>query len=131
MWFIAPRKCNVQSAFLSHFSLQKCDLQMRQDYLGSILWKQQKPVLPLVTSVWNFSISVTVPSGSWWWTGRPGVLRFTGLQRVGHDRATELNWTIPYFTSYQSKDKKNKVPPIQGEITDKKLVFYILMKITH
>ena len=29
----------------------------------------------------------------WWWTGRPGVLRFTGLQRVGHDRVTELNWT--------------------------------------
>ena len=26
------------------------------------------------------------------WTGRPGVLRFTGLQRVGHDWATELNW---------------------------------------
>ena len=26
-------------------------------------------------------------------TGRPGVLRFTGLQRVGHDWATELNWT--------------------------------------
>ena len=26
------------------------------------------------------------------WTGRPGVLRFTGSQRVGHDWATELNW---------------------------------------
>ena len=32
-------------------------------------------------------------SGSWWWTGRPGVLRFIGLQRVRHDWATELNWT--------------------------------------
>ena len=30
--------------------------------------------------------------GSWWWTGRPGVLRFTGSQRVGHDWVTELNW---------------------------------------
>ena len=28
-----------------------------------------------------------------WWTGRPGVLRFMGSQRVGHDWATELNWT--------------------------------------
>ena len=35
---------------------------------------------------------VWVDSGSWWWTGRPGVLRFMGLQRVGHDWATELNW---------------------------------------
>ena len=36
---------------------------------------------------------VWVNSGSWWWTGRPGVLRFMGLQRVGHDWAIELNWT--------------------------------------
>ena len=27
-------------------------------------------------------------------TGRPGVLRFMGSQRVGHDWATELNWTL-------------------------------------
>ena len=31
-------------------------------------------------------------SGSWWWTGKPGVLQPMGLQRVGHDWATELNW---------------------------------------
>ena len=33
---------------------------------------------------------VWVNSGSWWWTGRPGVLWLTGLQRVGYDWATEL-----------------------------------------
>ena len=32
-------------------------------------------------------------SGIRWWTGRPGVLRFMGSQRVRHDWATELNWT--------------------------------------
>ena len=37
---------------------------------------------------------VWVNSGSWWWTGSPGVLQFMGSQRVGHDRATELNWCI-------------------------------------
>ena len=31
--------------------------------------------------------------GSWWWTGRPGVLLFMGSQRVRHDWVTELNWT--------------------------------------
>ena len=36
---------------------------------------------------------VWMNSGSWWWTGRPGVLWFTGSQRVGHDWATELSWT--------------------------------------
>ena len=35
---------------------------------------------------------VWVNSGSWWWTGRPGVLWFMGSQRVGHDWATKLNW---------------------------------------
>ena len=38
---------------------------------------------------------VWVNSGSWWWTGRPGVLRFMGLQRVGHDWVTGLSdWTV-------------------------------------
>ena len=36
---------------------------------------------------------VWVNSGSWWWTGRPGMLRFMGLQRVGHDWATDLIWS--------------------------------------
>ena len=36
---------------------------------------------------------VWVNSGSWWWTGRPGMLWFMGSQRVGHDWVTELNWT--------------------------------------
>ena len=35
---------------------------------------------------------VWVDSGSWWWTGRPGMLQFMGSQRVDHDWATELNW---------------------------------------
>ena len=35
---------------------------------------------------------VWVNSGSWWWTGRPGVLQSMGSQRVGHDWATELSW---------------------------------------
>ena len=35
---------------------------------------------------------VWVNSGSWWWTGRPGMLQFMVSQRVGHDWVTELNW---------------------------------------
>ena len=38
--------------------------------------------------------------GSCWWTGRPGVLRFMGLQRVGHDWVTELNWTVQLKWTY-------------------------------
>ena len=40
------------------------------------------------------STGVWASSGSWWWTGKPGVLQSMGLQRVRHDWATErLNWT--------------------------------------
>ena len=39
---------------------------------------------------------VWVNSGRWWWTGRPGVLQFMGLQWVRHDQGlnylTELKW---------------------------------------
>ena len=43
---------------------------------------------------------VSVNSGGWWWTGRPGVPWFMGSQRVGHDWATELNWTE--YTNYST-----------------------------
>ena len=43
------------------------------------------------------SMDVWVNSRSWWWTGRPDVLRFMGSQRVRHDWVTELNWWSFYF----------------------------------
>ena len=43
---------------------------------------------------------VWMDSGSWWWTGRPGMLQFMGLQRVGHDWANELNWTEVLHRQY-------------------------------
>ena len=48
-----------------------------------------------LSNLWQFlSLWVWVNSGSWWWTGRPGVLRSPmGLQRVEHDWVIELNWT--------------------------------------
>ena len=36
---------------------------------------------------------VWVGSGSWWWSGKPGMLQSMGLQRVRHDWVAELNWT--------------------------------------
>ena len=49
----------------------------RDGWMASLTWR---------TWIW-------VKSGSWWWTGRPSVLQSMGSQRVGHDWATELNWT--------------------------------------
>ena len=54
-------------------------------------------------------------SGSWWWTGRLGMLRFMGLQRVGHDWVTELNWKLKKTAkSFTLEIKKQKL--IETEI---------------
>ena len=49
---------------------------------------------------------VSVNSGSWWWTGRPGVLWFMGSKRVGHDWVTELNWTELILNSVKKYSKR-------------------------
>ena len=36
---------------------------------------------------------VWVNSRNWQWTGKPGVLQSMRSQRIGHEWATELNWT--------------------------------------
>ena len=41
---------------------------------------------------------VWVNSGSWWWTGRPGMLWFMGSWRVRHNWAIELNWTVDKYS---------------------------------
>ena len=62
---------------------------------------------------------VWVNSGRWWWTGRPGVLRFMGSQT----RLTELNWVhVIYNTIYSiyytvwEEISENKVNPVRGWI---------------
>ena len=47
-----------------------------------------------------------VDSGSWWWTGRPGVLQFMESQRDRHDSMTELNWTEIYHKTIIKHFKK-------------------------
>ena len=56
---------------------------------------------------------VWVNSRSWWWTGRPGVLWFMGLQRVGHDWVTELNWTEAYYFTVKLQIQKLSIWVVQ------------------
>ena len=60
---------------------------------------------------------VWINSGSWWWTGRPGVLQV--MQRVRHDWATELNWTaeITYSTVHPHHyvPASTSVPPMNTQ----------------
>ena len=76
-------------SFEKTLMLRKIGGRRRGDDRGWVVW-----MASLTWWAW-----VWVNSRSWWWTGRPGVLQFMGLQRVRHDWATELNWT-EYFIVY-------------------------------
>ena len=65
------------------------DLDAGRDWGQKEKVRQRMRWLGGITTRWTW---VWVNSGSWWWTGRPGVLWSMGSQRVGHDWATELNW---------------------------------------
>ena len=59
-------------------------------------WKQEKGMIEDEMVGWHHQLGgheFWVSSGSWWWTGKPSVLRFMVSQWVGHDWVTELNWT--------------------------------------
>ena len=56
---------------------------------------------------------VCVNSGSWWWTGRPGMLWFMGSQSDEHDWATDLIWSdymIQQFHSWVYISRKMNIP---------------------
>ena len=69
---------------LSHLKRPWCWERLRAGEGDDRGWDGWMASLTQWTWVW-------VDSGSWWWTGRPGVLQFMGLQRVGHDW-TALHW---------------------------------------
>ena len=87
---ITLKICNFRITWceeLTHWKRHWCWERLRAGGEGDDRgWDGWMPSQTRWTWVW-------VDSRSWWWTGKPGVLRFMGSQRVGHDWATELNWT--------------------------------------
>ena len=63
-------------------------------------WRQEQKGMTEDEMVgWHHRLDrVWASSGSWWWTGKPGVLQSMGLQRIGHNWATKLNCKVEYMT---------------------------------
>ena len=101
----------------SEYSLEGLMLKPKLQYVGHLMWRtdslENTPMLGKIEgrrrrgwqrmrwldgspSRWTW---VWASSGSWWWTGKPGVLQSMGSQRAGHNWATELNWYYLSLTS--------------------------------
>ena len=100
-------------------------------------WRQEEKGIDRGWDGWMASPTqwtwVWVDSGSWWWTGRPALLRFMGSQRVGHDWVTELNWTEIIRPSLLRPDLYHKqvliwlyLVKVMGDFREKKMFQWML-----
>ena len=109
----APWNARRSSQFIlkeisPEYSLEGPMLELKCQYFGHLMWRTDSLEKTFKWERWKaggegayrgwdgWMASLTqwtwiwVNSGSWWWTGRPGVLQSMGSQRVGHDW-TELS----------------------------------------
>ena len=117
IWVSAVRSKRSNQSILKEispeYSLEGLMLKLKLQYLGHLIRRVDSLEKTLIleglgagegddrgwdgwmasSTQWTW---VWVDSGSWWWTGRPGVLQSMGSQRVGHDWATELNRSVTH-----------------------------------
>ena len=103
-WTARRSNQSILKEISPEYSLEGLMLKLKLQYFGHLMWRSDSSEKTLMlgkiegrrrrggmasptqwTGVW-------VDSGSWWWTGGPGVLLSMGSQRVRHDWAIELKW---------------------------------------
>ena len=110
-WTARRSNQSILKEISPEYSLEGLMLKLKLHYLGHLMQRidsfektlmlgkiggrrrrgwQKRRWLDGITNSVDMSLS---SSGSWWWTGRPGVLQSMGSQRVGYDWEIELNWT--------------------------------------
>ena len=108
-WTVRRSNQSILKEISPKYSLEGLMLKLKLQYFGHLMWRTvlKRPWCwerlkaegdgdnrgwddwMASRTQWTW---VWVNSGSWWWTGRPGVLQSRGLQRVGHNWVTELKW---------------------------------------
>ena len=114
-WIARRSKQSVIKEISPECSLERLMLKLKLQYFGHLMRRADSSKKNLMLRKiegrrrrddrgwdgWMASLTgwtwVWVNSGSWWWTGKPGMLQSMGLQRVRHDWVTELNWTERYW----------------------------------
>ena len=110
-WTVRRSNQSILKEISSKYSLEGLMLKLKLQYFGHLMWRADSVEKTLMLGErlraggevedrgWDGWMAPSTPwiwvwvnSGSWWWTGRPGVLGFMGSQRVGLHWATALNW---------------------------------------
>ena len=111
-WTARRSNQSILKEISPEYSLVGLMLKLKLQYFGHLMWRTDSLEKTLMLgkiegsrgegdnrgwvgwmASWTQWTWVWASSGSWWRTGKPGVLQSMGLQRVEHDWVTELNWT--------------------------------------
>ena len=110
-WTARRSNQSILKEISPEYSLEGLTLKLKFQYFGHLIWRTDSLEKTLMLgkiegrrkrgwqrmNVWMVSLTqctrVWVSSGSWWWTGKLGMLQSVGVRRVRHDWVTELNWT--------------------------------------
>ena len=116
---------SIPKAISPEYSLEGLMLKLKLQYFGHLMQRAVSLEKTLMLGKiegggegdnrgwddWMASLTqwawVWVDSGSWWWTGRPGVLCFMG-SRVRYDWVTELNWSCWNSWNLRINNYKNR-----------------------
>ena len=102
-WTARRSNQSILKEISPEYSLEGLMLKLKLQYFGHLMQKTYSLEKTLMLGKiegrrrrgqqrmrWSW---VWASSGSWWWTGKSGVLQSMGLQRIRLDWATELNWS--------------------------------------
>ena len=110
-WTARRSNQSILKEISPEYSLERLMLKLRLQYFGHLMHRTDSLEKTLMLGKiegrrsrgwhemvgWHHrcdGLEYWVGSGSWWWTGKPGVLQSMVSQRVTHDWATELfDWT--------------------------------------
>ena len=119
-WTAQKSNQSILKEISPEYSLEELMLKLKFQYFGHVMthlkrpwyWKRLKAGGEGEDRGWDGWMAsstqwswVWASSGSWWWTGQPGILQSMGSQRAGHNWVTELNWKGADIKSSHHKRK--------------------------